>query len=98
MAGSGGVAASARITISLCGRTGRQAWKEIGRGATCVITRTYTVTVSGVDVLMLISTYSATTGQLAAWNALWNQLLGAGAGPQISSEGGGDDGNKGRAQ
>jgi hypothetical protein len=61
-----------------------------------MLTGTYTTTVAGVEVLMHISTYSATVVQLNAWNALWSRLLGGSAAPQRSPEGGVDDVQGGR--
>jgi hypothetical protein len=56
-----------------------------------MLTGTYTTTVAGVEVLIHISTYSATVVQLNAWTTLWNRLLGGSSAQEHSPEGGGDD-------
>ena len=38
-------------------------------------TGTYTVTISGVDVLVVVSTISATSAQLLGWRRLSDKLL-----------------------
>jgi len=40
-----------------------------------MITGTFSTTISGVEVMMTVSTVSATLIQLAAWNQLWGRLL-----------------------
>jgi hypothetical protein len=41
-----------------------------------MITGTYTMTVSGVDVVLHVSTVSATIAQMALGDQLWRRLLG----------------------
>jgi hypothetical protein len=47
---------------------------------------TYTVTISGVDVLVMVSTISATSAQLLGWRRLFDRLL-ASDGPAPAASG-----------
>jgi hypothetical protein len=40
-----------------------------------MISGTFTMTISGVEVTLTVSTVSATLVQLAAWDQLWARLL-----------------------
>ncbi len=60
-----------------------------------MITGTYVLTISGVDVLVNVSTVSATLVQLAAWQALWTRLLSGSAAPGGSPQ---SSANSGRGE
>jgi hypothetical protein len=48
-------------------------------------THAYTVVISSVDVLLRVSTVSATTLQLQRWDQLWRRLLGGGSAAPVAA-------------
>jgi hypothetical protein len=51
-------------------------------------TGTDTVTISGVDVLVVVSTISATSAQLLGWRRLWDKLLASGSAAPVTAASG----------